>query len=132
MFSVQNSWMAAIVSSVLVIICIRDSFTCTKAQDQLYSGNATKPAELLKIIGSAHWRFICLMFLIIAMWTFWVSPPRTHYWIFESIGRSFWFGVTIFEYFVAVDPLPPGKNKVRQWIEAFRGMRQGLPAPAKS
>ncbi len=30
---------------------------------------------------------------------------------------SFVWGLTIFHYFVAVEPLRPGKSKIRQWIE---------------
>lgn len=37
--------------------------------------------------------------------------------IFYHVG--FGYGMVIFHYFAAVNPLPPQKSKIRQWLESF-------------
>ena len=59
------------------------------------------------------------------------STGGINIWTLEAISSMFAFGVCIFEYFVDVNPLPPGKSKVRKWIENFAaGFRKPEPAPA--
>ena len=44
--------------------------------------------------------------------------PQSQFKILEAIHMvSFSYGLVIFYYFCAVEPLRPGKSKIRQWIE---------------
>lgn len=49
----------------------------------------------------------------------------------HSVSLS--FGITVFNYFVIVEPLRPGKSKIKQWIEKLSfGSRELASAGAKS
>lgn len=47
-----------------------------------------------------------------------VLHPKVH-WIIELIVWSFLLQVAVYTYFTSITPLPPGRNKVRQWLESF-------------
>jgi hypothetical protein len=92
----------------------------TKAEEYLWSGSGTKP-RLMKYFDRPLWRFLWLNFLVLDISIFLRSGLiHSRYWFLEFVVSVFFsFGLNIFYYFVAVDPLPPGKSKMRVWIESF-------------
>ncbi|MBX4189611.1 hypothetical protein KW785_03420 [Candidatus Parcubacteria bacterium] len=66
-----------------------------------------------------HIRFIFLSASVVSTWLV-VGALYTiiNYRIIDVIGDlSFVYGVSIYFYFIAVEPLRPQKSKVRQWVE---------------
>lgn len=105
---------------LLVYVGVMDIWRMTQldvAERDLLNSKSSAPAkrQLFKDeLGSrVFWIFACmgtayLNIKIPAPFTFW------------RFGESmFPFGVLIFRYFVDVDPLPPGKSKVKEFFEAI-------------
>lgn len=92
---------------------ISNSIDCTKAEDRL---DDIKPSFLFRYRNRYN-RFLWWGFLIFDSIRFYFS----HQYNFLNFARTEFFsvGLLIFYYFIAVDPLPPGKSKIREWIESF-------------
>lgn len=136
-FQHRTSLFEVIIDSLLLLSAMHRSFLCTKAQDQLYSNNDAKLAELIPLTAKIGWRLLFVAASVIDalnIVTAYLAPHRESLWFLDVVGTKFFFslGLMIFYYFIIVDPLPPGKSKVRQWIEVLRGMPEVMPAPAKS
>jgi len=115
----------------MLLLMVGRSLDIARAEDQLWSGRRTKPAELMKYIGLWPCRLLWIMFLSMDVWWFWFRFPLFRYQLLEfADGTFFTLGSAIFYYFIAVDPLPPGRSKIRALIEKF-GMAQ-TPLPAES
>lgn len=111
---------AAAVNLIGVVLVISWSRTLQKAEDCL--GDAIKPAELgTLMVRGALWRKIYLFVFVMALIGYCVHPGKfvvLQFW--DSPG--FPLGMLIFTYFLAVDPLPPGRSKVREWLESLTFM----------
>lgn len=112
-------WLLVLYTMLLVEFYLRTLFL-TKAEEHLWSGSCTKPQEL-KNLCIWWWRVTWLFWLGLDLSVYTFSHLRGPYWFLEFVCQT-WFsgGLVIFYYFVAVDPLPPGKSWLRKWIENFR------------
>ena len=115
------------VSGLMFMIMVGQSICLAKAEDRLWSGDGVKPAELMPYVRSGTWRvFLVHLFVLNILW-FWTGPPF-HYWLCEFAERIFFpLGLVVFYYFVAVDPLPPGKSKIRSLIEKLGTIKTPVP-----
>jgi hypothetical protein len=90
------------------------SLACAKAEDYLWSGKVLKPSEILIFKN----RFVRLLWLVFLTCDVCLLPYRLHKYplidIFDKSGFS--IGLFIFYYFIAVDPLPPGTSKVKEFF----------------
>lgn len=60
-----------------------------------------------------------------------ILHPKIH-WVIEIILHSFLFMITIYVYLTSVTPLPPGKSKVRQWLESFGQVLKPVPVRSRN
>lgn len=113
-------WLA-IAFSVMMLSMFLRTMMLSQAEDSI--GNDTKPRALLFYAKEkAGWRMIYVSLACVDMTMFAAGLSRGHYRfaVLEWFDKAFFVGITIFYYFVAVDPLPPGKSKVKAWLEKFR------------
>jgi hypothetical protein len=87
-----------------------------KAEESL--GSNVKPAILLiQLTESPRWRLIWAIVLLVEALFSWPALIRSHYIFCEGFyAVGYPLGVLVFSYFVAVDPLPPGTSKLREWL----------------
>ena len=122
-FLSKDTPMALMVLDVIILLEIYlRTWLLTKAEEQLWIDSTTKPRMLLfDVKRPPWWRITWIIGFIFVSILCAIKPPEGPYRFLEWVaGPVFPFGLVIFYYFVAVDPLPPGKNKVREWIESFR------------
>jgi hypothetical protein len=117
---------------ILLVSFYMRTFSLTKADEQLLSGSGTKPREFM-VLSWIGWRLVWLSIFASDMADLTIRPPHGPYWLPQFVSVIFFsFGLSVFYYFVAVDPLPPGKNRVRVWIECLRLYGKLAPAPAEN
>ncbi len=130
-----------VVSSIMVLLSVLYLHYLHEADEQIYRDNPTKPLiQHLFESGSAGYAlvfvrvisvFIIVLTLPAHVWfSFFEKPEKNVVWALETYVN---FGLTYFiafVYFVLVDPLPPGKSKVRQWINDIQaGFQKRQPLP---
>lgn len=110
------------IKGLCIIDMIWRSFLCSKAEEAMYESDV-KPAFLLRLSGNTFWRLCWIGFLAIDLAYFPGSWKKNH--LPDIVDENFFsLGLAIFYYFIAVNPLPPGKSKVREWINGlFRVLR---------
>ncbi len=94
---------------------------CNKAEEHLYEGKVVLPGWVLeerarqtpakRIMDVAL--TIALSMSVMRGW--WSKRFDPHFLIMLVIPALI-FGLVVYKYFINVDPLPPGTNKVREWI----------------
>ena len=93
-------------------------------------------SEIVKLFSfSIYLRifFICFSIYDFVTLPIILSHKDSHYFILEVIAYvGFSWGFLIFIYFIEIIPLPPGKSRIRQFIEGFfRPQVQVAPVPVK-
>jgi hypothetical protein len=123
-----------IMDILIVFMMIKDSIFLIKANEHV--GSNVKPAEIYRaLIWGSFLRPFWFGFLILDIISFISFISLFHKYkfavpsFFGDVGFS--LGLTIFYYFVAVEPLPPGKSKIREWIESSTFVPQLIPAKEK-
>jgi hypothetical protein len=96
-----------------------------KAEDDFGGNVAIKPIIQSAFIGSIFQVLRTLMMLLLILSTPWdiysfFDGHLKGVWLFNLLHEMSYRCFASFYYFIAVDPLPPGKSRVRQWIELFR------------
>jgi hypothetical protein len=109
----------AALTAFVIVLLAHDGKLCDEADRHVQSGADTLPKGIAASIRyGLFWRLLWISFT--ARYTvklIWVTEHRLA--VFTE--NVLWcLGVVIFFYFVAVVPLPPGKSKVREWIESFQ------------
>jgi hypothetical protein len=128
-FAEKTNVVDAVVSSAVLFITVRFSYYCTQAHDQLVTGSNVKPTELMDLIIVWPCRFILVLCVIGDILLSALLYKPGFQWIFSRVSKiSYPLGLAIFLYFIAVDPLPPGKSRVREWLESFTRMRSHAAA----
>lgn len=130
-FLPNKSIMANVVIGGLIMVsCFLRSLACQKAEDSI--GSNTKPAALLLYTQGGFWRLIWLGFLCLDLATTAVSVFGAHHTpLIATFEQHVFFslGLSLFYYFIAVDPLPPGTSKVREWFDNLG--RQPVPVTVR-
>lgn len=104
----------------------------TKTADENILDN--ERARVPFVIGGNNYffRLIWLLFVLlfdipnITLVLAGITAPKIH-WLFEILSFGLASSILAFVYFVAVTPLPPGKSKVRQWLESFGKVLKPIP-----
>ena len=100
-------------------VLVYRSFICTKAEEQTYSGARTKINEILTY--DSWWLrlyFLVFFALFVPIDILNTLTAKLHFLQFLR-GFPFGTGLVIFYYFIAVDPLPPGQSKVKEFIKSL-------------
>lgn len=108
------------VDGMILLSCFLRSVACQRGEESI--GESTKPSELLLYMQTGLWRLVWVVFLVVDLFT-----TATH--VFGAKHQPFMgtflqqvmfsLGLSLFYYFIAVDPLPPGTSKVREWLSNF-------------
>jgi len=111
----------SIFSAGIEVICFADmivrSIHCAKADKNL---DNIKPAFLFTYTRSNFCRLLWAGWFLFDVGTLFLEKLPVHYQtLYISRRVLFSLGLAIFYYFIAVNPLPPGKSKVREWIDSF-------------
>ena len=106
-----------------------DLKNCDKAEGQALEESKAK-VNFDSLSSSWLWR---VLWLVIALWDIAFNLPTSigdskGFLVFKCIYFLFCPGFTAFYYLINVEPLPPAKSKVREWIEAFAtGLQKLVP-----
>jgi hypothetical protein len=112
----MSLWELAIVGLMLGCQVSRHA-DCNKGEESL--GDYVKPAQILPYLESRGTRlFWAGMGILDAVLV--AIPPHSHSLLLEMIAYQ-WFslGLAILYYFIVVTPLPPGKSKLREWVDGL-------------
>ena len=91
----------------------------TDESQQLSSERVIDPS-LPSIFDKYGWavRLFFAFFFVFDVVNVFFQVKHSHWGILEIVHFvAFSFGITAFQYFVVVEPLRPGKSKIKQWIE---------------
>ena len=83
------------------------------------------------ISGSSWIRLFWLIPVLFDIFYFYIQIhiPRG-YLFFKIIDNSFGLEWLCYSYFMAVTPMPPGKSKIKEWLESFAtGFKKLTPIP---
>ena len=103
----------------VITFLFKDMYLCDRDEDNAIdsSNRATTFHYLYKS------QVVRLMFVFTA---FWLLPlgvgellTGKAAFTFRLLSFLYMYAITAFFYFIAVDPLPPGKSKIREWAESF-------------
>lgn len=114
-----------VICALLLFGMVQRSNACHKADEKL--GDNVKPAELRPYTGGrfdAFWRVLWVFFSVVFLPMMFYYKP-----LFLSFvqNEAFQLGVAIFYNFVNVTPMPPGSNKVREWVKGLFAKRVLVP-----
>jgi len=109
----RTSILTMVLCAIILIACVSRSIAIQKGEDSI--GRNVKPAELMRYMDGAGWRLLWIVFSIIDIFAFKPSHPVTSF----IQDEAFALGCALFYNFIIVTPLPPGQNKVREWIKGL-------------
>lgn len=115
--------LSLLIAPVLLAAMVLRSVVCQKADDALWSGSSVKPSELIEYMDGYGWRLFWIVLLFVDLFAELLQPPRAHMILEYVNGVGFSMGISMFFYFIAVSPLPPGQSKLRQWVNIL-GIRR--------
>jgi len=125
----KTSLFVIVLDCMLCIIMFLLAISCDQAENTAMSSErAVHPL----LVPDPFSRIIFLVASVVSSFAFifFVSFGLTRYPILEVIDRCFCPAFCAYEYFISVNPLPPGKSKVREWIDGFNAFF-AKPEPAK-
>lgn len=108
----KTSLLLFLVDFIIVADVYQRSRACTKAEEHVFSGQLTKPRYILQY----QITFFRILWLVIAIWDAMTVLFDHRSFLHILYNDSFATGMVIFHYFIAVDPLPPGVSKVREFF----------------
>lgn len=113
-----------------MLACILQIYILDKSENNLYEASERVRAPSF-FEGSYRWRLVLGLMSILFLSLFFLPDSRKGILIanifFYCYPLFFWLA----SYFVMVDPLPPGKSKVRQWVENIQaGFQKRQPLPS--
>ena len=107
---------ALAIDGFLLLSMILRTLHLSEAENNL---DDIKPAALKGYTGSLGWRIFWLIALLVD-WIAIARPPREPRFLLAVVVTTFFSnGMLIFYYFVEVNPLPPAKSKLKEWLEKF-------------
>lgn len=113
---------------VVLVRAVDRSLACSRADEHLWTHAAVKPMELLQYTQSSFWRLMWVTFAVLDITHTSIRTAISHLSIADIMANTFFSGgLTIFYYFIAVDPLPPGTNKLREWFHNLGKTRTLAP-----
>lgn len=109
--------MVVLFGPLILLQIMWEGWQCDKAEDHVLSGHQTLPAYARSMGTIAEWRIFIILW---ALSVFFLLHSDGRFAVLQYIdNHAFPLGASGFYYFAAVTPLPPGKSKVREWIESF-------------
>jgi hypothetical protein len=127
---------SVIIGLIALVVMTFDMMALDRADEQ--SQPSTERVMIPGITGRSRlWMRLAWFYFVcsdtIVLITAFVSLGVTLPWILEiahSAGLS--YGLFIFYYFIAVEPLKPQKGKIREWIESLSSSPALAPAESRN
>jgi hypothetical protein len=110
---------------LILISCISRSIACQRGDESV--GNNTKPAHVLFYTERPFWR---VLWVALTIWDTAIAVFSTNPLLAWLQLGTFSLGCAVFYNFIIVTPMPPGTNKVREWLSSFG--RQPQPVPVSN
>lgn len=120
-----SSLFLVVISLLILLSCIHRSIACQHGEDKV--GENVKPASVLYYTERPFWRVIWTGLAVMDTGFAFRHSPFVLSWL--QLG-AFSFGCALFYNFIIVNPLPPGKNKVKEWLSNFGRQPQLAPVRA--
>jgi hypothetical protein len=92
-----------------------------KAEERLYNSSQPTLSQFVRTPGPARVFWAIGTVFGVAFDVYFGLVDKTAPYLFQQCG--FYIGMTIFSYFGSVVPLPPGKSKLRKWIDSMYGAK---------
>lgn len=109
--------MALLVALILTVQMVKLDYA---DHDLIFSSERVEdPTFWILSNGSTSWRLVWFLWFVWDVFMAFKEVPKSSSPFFEAISWSFAAGTVVFSYFAAVTPLPPGKSKIREWLEGF-------------
>ena len=113
---------------ICLLSAILRSIDLSRAENDLLG---VEKAQRHTLTSTPFWRLLWSGWSIIDALTFFLSPSYPSPLLEFCWQCLFSWGLTIFYYFVAVDPLPPAKSHIRGWMESLSVKTETAPARSK-
>lgn len=122
-------------SLFFVVLISRDKINLKKADDTLFDsdGLSAKPRFSLSsnhIVRLIMLAFACLSIISIYLIVIGVPPAKISR-VFEIFHEMFPMILVCYYYFIEVTPLPPGKSKIKEWLESFGKVLKPIPVRSR-
>lgn len=132
----RTSGLDLLVMFLFVYLISNDKQKLKKADETAFDSNGAHSKTRFDLNSNCAWRLIFLVTAILTLPVMCliavgVEPVKTGR-LFEIIGDSFAITITCYFYFTEVIPLPPGKSKVREWLESFDKVLVPIPIRNKN
>lgn len=118
-----------VLGSLLICTAAENAITADKAESHLFSEHETKP--YIGVFVDKYVRIFAIAITIFGLATgafLWSEVVQKRSLLLDTIVGLWWVYCLSAIYFASVDPLPPGKSKVRRWLEELQaGLRKLQP-----
>lgn len=126
----QNIPMAPVIMTPILLITVANQMYKCDEEDKnllLRSDIKTRPFSEVSTFGSRMFFGILAIFDLLGFYKI-LFLDESGVLIFKLMHNFFTVYVFFYLYFVIINPLPPGKSKVQEWVESFSaGFRQLAP-----
>lgn len=125
-------WFIVILDGIMVVALGIQSIVLSQAEQSIQNGETIKSRWIWRYVHNSRWRVLWLAFAAfdLSLSVVLFTEGATMIQAYHSFGFS--FGTAVFYYFVAVDPLPRGKSRVRAWLEKLTSIRKAVPVHVDS
>jgi uncharacterized integral membrane protein len=129
---VKTTGLGVFIDFILFVYLVWRSFLCTRAEDFAQSSSSNvKLVELLpyedfqwRLVWTASFLFTVLLSLFL------LCDNQSFKLVDAAVDSMFPLGIMMFYYFIAVNPLPPGTNKIGEWVKGLRRSLNTSSVPA--
>ena len=110
-----------LIALVIFPLYINDIYSCDKSENRLLSGNELSKERFYSVnLNSIFWRILWLLLALIDVLSF-ISVFYTQRGVLLfKLLDDFALFIFLVSYLLNVEPLPPGKSKIKEWIESFQ------------
>lgn len=113
----QTNLIYTIFEILILFACISVTTECDRAEQSAQSDNPTKsPLECSSVLRLTVLFFLCAMSIPMDIKSLMVSHGVFAFKFYHLISD---IAFIAYVYLISVHPLPPGKSKIREWIESF-------------
>lgn len=120
----ETDLLSCVISIILTPLFLRDAYLCDKSEGDSLSTTKAKR----RYTADFEWLRKYLVFLIIFIVPAMISNlMESHFNPLQFLKEFYFWGIFLFSYLANVDPLPPGKSKVREFAESLIARFQGNP-----
>lgn len=115
---------------LVIVISARIIISVDMAEQIVSSGDERKPVTEFESTPLLRILLATMAWLNCGLLAFtWLTTPHLKSWALDVFAESNILFVVFGMYFVAVTPLPPGTNKIREWLKEISAGFQKIRSP---